>query len=428
MATLLTVVMQGCGRSTLRVDDLRAPEGPGSSADPALAVDPATGDWLLSWVGPDTSGGTWNVWFARSRDRGGSWSDPVRVSNKPDDVHPHGESSPRLVVSPRGVLAAVWTNSIDVPGRAWPASNIRFARSVDGGKTWSPTITLNDDTTGAPGGHIFHGAAWSGDSTLLVTWLDERGGAVPGDSASEVGGGGGAHPGHHPESNLEPDARIYLASSTNGGVRWASNRPLWGQACPCCRVSLARGPDGNVVAAWRKHFPGSVRDPVVAPVVAGPAPAETRVATDGWVYPGCPHTGPGVTVDSRGTIHVAWFSGKPKGAGVFYGRQPAGGSFGPPVEILSGTTSHPRVAALPDGGAIVAADVDSRRFSGVVLARISAAGRVVGRRNVASAMGADHPDVIALRDGSVLVAWTQKEKVAKDARTQIRIVRVLPNS
>jgi hypothetical protein len=406
-----------CGRESVRIEEVRSPSGTEAAADPSLALDPRSGDWLMTWV---NSG---NLWFARTSDSGATWSAPVRVTDKPDDVHPHGESSPRLVVSPRGTLAAVWTNSIDVPGRAWPASNIRFARSVDGGQTWSRAITLNDDTTGAPGGHIFHGAAWSGDSTLLVAWLDERGGAAPGDSGVE-----GAHPGHHPETTLEPDATIYLARSLNGGARWGPNQPLWGAACPCCRVSLARGPDGNVVAGWRKHFPGSVRDPVVANVSNGATPPPvTRVATDGWVYPGCPHTGPGVTVDARGTIHVAWFTGKPNGEGVFYGRQPAGAgaSFSAPVQVVGGRmTAHPRVAALPDGGAVVATDVESRRYNGLVVARISPDGALRGRRDVASALGADHPDVIALADSTVLVAWTQKEKTDGEARTIVRIARV----
>lgn len=416
-----------CGGSgSPQVTEVSTPVSPGPTADPALAIDAASGDWLLTWVGADSSAATWNLWFARSPDHGTSWSDPVRVSDKANDVHPHGESSPRLVASPRGILAAVWTNSMDVAGRAWPASNIRFARSSDGGVTWSRAITLNDDTAQAPAGHIFHGAAWSGDSSLLVAWLDERTGATAGNVEQE-----GAHPGHHPSSDLEPDARVYLASSTNAGARWGPNHPLWGAACPCCRVSLARGPDGNVVAAWRKHFPGSVRDPVVAPVTSDPSPQpETRVSTDGWVYPGCPHTGPGVTVDGRGATHVAWFTGKLGGEGVFYARQPASNaaSFGAPVAVFPGrlTSAHPRVAALPDGGAIVATDVESRQFIGMAFARITADGRLSGRREIASKLGVDHPDAVALPDSTVLVAWTEKENVGGEPRTRIRITRVVP--
>lgn len=140
-----------CSPEGVRFEDVRSPSGTEAAADPSLAVDPRSGDWMMTWVGNG------NLWFARTSDRGANWSTPVRVTSTNDDVHPHGESSARLVVSPRGVLAAVWTNSIEVAGRQWPASNIRFARSTDGGTTWSRTITLNDDTTAAPGGHIFRG-------------------------------------------------------------------------------------------------------------------------------------------------------------------------------------------------------------------------------------------------------------------------------
>jgi hypothetical protein len=284
-------------------------------------------------------------------------------------------------------------------------------------------VTLNDDTSAAPGGHIFHGAAWSGDSTLLVAWLDERGGASPGDSAD-----GGGHPGHHPASDEEPDARVYLAMSPNGGAKWVANTPMWGAACPCCRVSLARGPDGNVLAAWRKHFPGSVRDPVVAPLSGGgSAPAEIRVATDGWVYPGCPHTGPGLTVDARGTTHVAWYVGKQGAAGVFYARTPRVGAdpFARPVAVISAATmptAHPRVAALPGGGALVASDVDAAGRPVLVVARISADGRVAGRSEAAHSDGADHPDMLALPDGTALVAWAQRS----GEHSVVRIARVRP--
>jgi len=143
-------------------------------------MDPATGDLLLSWVGGDSSG--WHVYVARSTDRGAAWSAPVRVTDREHDVHPHGESSPRLVAGPGGTLAVAWTNSVPAPGRRWPGSNIRFARSTDGGHTWEAAITLNDDSARGPAGHIFHGAAWAADSTLLVAWMDERGGVTPMDA------------------------------------------------------------------------------------------------------------------------------------------------------------------------------------------------------------------------------------------------------
>lgn len=399
------MIGSSCGGAPT-VQEVASPSGTTDAADPGLAVDPKTGDWLMTWVSGN------DLWFARSRDQGATWTSPVKVTDKTGDVHPHGESSPRLAVSPRGVLAAVWTNSIEVPGRRWPASNIRFSRSLDGGATWSHALTLNDDTAAAPGGHIFHGAAWDGDSTLLVAWMDERGGATPGDSADEG-------------SDAEPDARIYLATSANGGARWTPNKALWGAACPCCRVSLTRMPGGHVIAGWRKHFPGDVRDPVIGAVGESYANTELRVATDGWVYPGCPHTGPGIAVDSGGVVHATWYVGKPGAARVAYARINNNGVFGAPVAVVSARTlptAHPRVAVLSGGGAIVASDIDAKGRSMLVVARISSSGSVAGLREFAGSDGADHPEMLSLADGTVLVAWAQRSGDA----SRVRLARVGP--
>ena len=420
LAAATASALAACGGAGPELTELAPPVGAAQSADPDLAVDPATGDLLLSWVGGDSSG--WNVYVARSVDRGAAWSAPVRVTDREHDVHPHGESSPRLVAGPGGTLAAAWTNSIPAPGRRWPGSNIRFARSTDGGRTWEAAITLNDDTARGPAGHIFHGAAWAADSTLLVAWMDERGGVTPMDAEATE------HTGHHPEESEEPDATVYLAQSTDLGRSWSPNRPLWGAACPCCRISLVRGPDGAVVAGWRQHFAGNVRDVVVAPVGSEPAPAGARVHADDWVYPGCPHTGPGVAVDARGSAHVAWYTGKPGAAGVFYAKRSGTGGFGAPTALVRAATlptAHPRLAALPDGGAVIAWDVTGDGRSVLMIARLAADGDIVWKKEVPRSGKADHPEVVAYDDGTAVVAWTDLAASAEGSR--LRAVRIGAN-
>jgi hypothetical protein len=420
LAAAAASAVAACGGAGPELTELAPPVGSAQSADPDLAVDPTTGDLLLSWVGGDSSG--WHVYVARSTDRGAAWSAPVRVTDREHDVHPHGESSPRLVAGPGGVLAAAWTNSIPAPGRRWPGSNIRFARSTNGGRTWGAAITLNDDTARGPAGHIFHGAAWAADSTLLVAWMDERGGVTPMDAEVTE------HTGHHPEENEEPDATVYLAQSTDLGRSWSPNRPLWGAACPCCRISLVRGPDGAVVAGWRQHFAGNVRDVVVAPVGLEPAPAGSRVHADDWVYPGCPHTGPGVAVDARGSAHVTWYTGKPGAAGVFYAKRSGTGEFGAPTPLVRAATlptAHPRLAALPDGGAMVAWDVTGDGRSVLMIARLAADGDIVWKKEVPRSGKADHPEVAVYGDGTAVVAWTDLAASAEGSR--LRAVRVGAN-
>lgn len=398
---LLGLSAWGCGNgSGLRVSKLATPSaGQPQSADPSLAVVPGSGDLVLSWIEGD--GKVWELYTARSTNRGGKWSSPVRVAGgteAPDEVHPHGESSPRLVVGPGERMALVWPNSITVPGRKWPATMLRFARSGDGGLHWSNPITLNDDTTRVPVSHQFHGAAWSGDSGLTVAWLDEREVAAPLASGSDG----------DPEHAAEPDASIYLATSPDFGGSWGPNRRAWEAACPCCRVSLARGRDGRAIAAWRQHFPGNVRD-VVTAVADDRSSEPKRVHPDDWTYAGCPHTGPAIATGTDGTVHVAWYTGKEGGLGVYYARQTPSGGAGPAVALVTGAglgVAHPAVVALPDGGALAAYDgaADGKRL--ISLARLLPGGRLAGRLLVSGSEDGRYPQLAVLNDSVAVVGWT----------------------
>lgn len=388
------------------------------AADPALAVDPATGDLLFSWMEGDTSG--YSIRFARSSDGGTTWSPAVTVTGPATDLKPHAESAPRLVAGP-GAIAIVWSNSTSAPGRKWPGSNVRIARSTDAGRTWSAALTLNDDSSSsAGGGHLFHGAAWSGDSGLVVAWMDSR---VEGRGAAGTRGRGEeaniAH--EHADADAEPDATVFAAVSRDFGATWETrNRPLWGQACPCCRIALARDPLGGVRGAWRHHYPGNIRDIVVARI-GQREPA--RVHVDGWEYPGCPHAGPGLMVDSSGVSHVGWYVGKEGSAGVFYARQSAAGTAesAAPVALVSGRTlpvAHVSVAARRGGGAYVGYDVNAEGRSVAALAVIDGTGRVTRQIALATEEGADHPQVAQVA-GVVVVAWTQR-----GAKSRVAMVRV----
>lgn len=409
-----------CSRPTLQVTDIGLPTGASTqSGDPALAREPGTGAVYLAWVaGPADAR---NVQFARSADGGATWGDPVRVTVEPGDVGPpHGEAAPRIVTAGRGRVALVWSRSVPVPGRRWPASSIRFARSLDGGSTWSGPVTLNDDSTGAPGTHTFHGAAWSGDSGIVAAWLDERGGKD--------------FPGHHHAAaspaatpTTESDARIFVATSADFGASWAPNRHVWGAVCPCCRIALARDEVGEIVSAWRQHLPGNVRDVVTAPIAPEPADP-VRVHADDWEYPGCPHTGPALAVGRDGVRHVAWYTGKPGREGVYYARvDSAGGAQGEPVPLVTGATvrtAHSSAIALADGGALVATDVGTNGGRAIRVARILPDGRLGAAVTIPDSDEGSYPQLAAAEGGSALVAWTMPEGES----TRLRLARVAVES
>jgi hypothetical protein len=395
------LISWGCsGSGGMRVTPLENPSAGGAqSADAALAVAPASGDLVLGWVEGD--GATWSLYTARSNDGGGQWSAPVKVasgSGAPDEVHPHGESSPRLVLGPGDQMAFVWPNNIKVPGRKWPAAMLRFARSEDGGLHWSKPVTLNDDTTGALVSHQFHGATLVGDSGMVVAWMDEREAAAPITSGADG----------HAEHAAEPDAAIYMTVSSDFGRTWGPNRVGWRAACPCCRISLARTADGQAIAAWRKHFPGNVRDVVTAVVGTEPTEPE-RVHPDDWAYAGCPHTGPAIATGTNGSSHVVWYTGKQGKVGVYYARQVGQGGGGAAVELISGPAlgvAHPAVAALPDGGALAAYDVSADGERAIRVARLGPDGRKRGTAAVSGSEGGKYPQLAVLDDSTAVVAWT----------------------
>lgn len=404
MLTALALLLGGCRGERSGYAILEGPARGGPAGDVSLATDPVTGDLLATWV--MAADGGWRIEFARSADAGDTWTSPVAVTPGSGETGPpHGEASPRLVAGRDGRLAVFWSRPVPVAGRQWPASDMRMAHSLDGGKTWSAPRTLNSDSASTPGTHTFFGAAAFGDSGLIAAWLDER------DPHSLAG-----HRERLPDTSHEPtseaDARIFAVVSHDFGGHWNADEGLWGAVCPCCRVSLAAAPDGQVMAAWRQHFPGNVRDIVTAGIV--PVSAPSRVAADDWVYPGCPHTGPAIAVDAEGATHVAWFTGKEGKAGIFYSR--SGGS---PVALVSAPTlpaSHVVLAALADGGAFAALDVSATGERRIEAVRLGPDGAIRRRMPVEDSDGGRYPQLALLGDSVAVLAWTQRDS--------LRLVRI----
>ena len=390
-AWVALLLLGACQRAP-RVEPIEGPRITGQqSADPAIAVDAASGDLLIAWVEGDSAG--YRLMFARSPDEGATWSEPVAVTTSLAEVEPHAEASPRIVAA-RGVIGLAWPRQHSVPGRRFPASQLRFARSTDGGRAWSAPITLNDDTTAAaPAGHTFHGATVAGDSAFVVAWLDSR---------RDVQGA-------HSDAGHEGSA-VYTATSQDLGATWQpANQRWWGDACPCCRVSLAPVGD-DVLAAWRGHFPGDVRDIVTARLRTGMQPE--RVHADDWVFPGCPHSGPALAV-ANDQAHLAWFTGAPGRMGIYYARPGTS-----PVRVVGGEqlpTGHPALAVM-DRAALVAVNLNARGERVLSVARV--AGTKVQVAEVPASQGADHPQLLRISDDAALLAWTQ------DARVRLARVRL----
>ena len=307
---------------------------------------------------------------------------PVVVAG--DDVSSHTQAGPRLaravpdgVAASDGGLVVAYVVEQAVEGRRFPASDLRVARSDDGGRTWSVPVQPYADP-GFATGHTFHSLAAGPDGTVVVAWLD---GTARDRARQQTAGAGHAVPVHlvhegedHSAGRggaADPGTQLVVAHSTDGGRTFATPATVASGTCQCCRTALAVAPDGAVYAAWRHIFDGGERDMAVARSDDGGATwgAPVRVHRDGWAIDGCPHSGPAVTVDAEGTVHVAWSTGAPGRTGVWHAASAdRGATFGMPQPLAAPAPLGQVRAATVDGHAVLAFENTATRTVSVVRA------------------------------------------------------------
>ena len=310
---------------------------------PTVALDSA-GTAYVAWV--SSAGGTTDVFLTSMVD--GVAGAAVRVNDRPGDAATHAQAPAQVAVASDGKVYVAWITQQDVPGRRFPASDLRLARSDDGGRTFAPAVTVNDDG-GFVSGHHFHDLGVGPDGVVYVSWLDSR----EKDAFRAAGGAEApAHDGHHDhdhaphgDASQEPGTEVRIARSFDGGRTFGASTVIASGSCECCRTRLAFGPDGAVYVAWRHQFGANVRDPAIARSDDGGRSftAPVRVHPDGWLLEGCPHSGPSLAIDSRGRVHLAWYTGAEGRAGLYHAvSTDRGATFSGPAPIvtdLPGTTT-----------------------------------------------------------------------------------------
>lgn len=100
------------------------------------------------------------VFYMTSTDRGNTWSAPILVTS-PVRVGATTNFT-RLAVASSGGLHIVWTE-LTLPS-GWPPLGVFYARSTDGGLTWSQPFAL------APDGHLEANIVIANESTVHTVW------------------------------------------------------------------------------------------------------------------------------------------------------------------------------------------------------------------------------------------------------------------
>jgi hypothetical protein len=362
--------------------------------DPAVAMT-RDGEVLVAYADQSRK----NVFLQRHRRDGTLVSAPTNVSRSDATF----SWLPRLVVdSDGGEVLALWQEIVFSGGSH--GGEIFFARSTDGGRTFTAPTNLSNDPAGSGKGRL-SAESWDNGSlaiarapngTIHVAWSDYEG-------------------------------RLWLRRSDDAGESFSRRIHLGGdEAQPARAPSIAADVRGRVHVAW------SVGESATADVRVASSndgrSFETRVLSS----PGAQADAPRLAVDGRSVLHLV-HAEKPIDGGswrIVYRRLPnATGGFEAPrlLPVRSGEDARfPQIGADDQGGVVVSWE----RF-GAGAARPNGLGLVVSRDRGDSFAAAGVPNVAGPslgQSGSQQGMLTQKLAVNETGGVAVANSTFRPNA
>jgi hypothetical protein len=302
-----------------------------SQLGPPVRVSPESSDAAEPVVAAGSDGTAYVAWiehrahkesdlFVAQLDReGNTVGPPVRVNMKAGEATAWRGDPPTLAVAPDGALYVGWTARTGTQGHA---TTLYLSASRDGGRTFAPPVRVNDDEQ--PVAHGMHSLAVASDGRLHLAWLDDRNLGPPPAAATTPPSASAQKKMEQMEQNRE----VFTAYSADGGRSFSRNRRVAGEACPCCKTSMAVAGDGRVYVGWRQVLPGEYRHIAVS---SSGDRGETFsppkiVSDDQWVIAGCPVSGPALSVAGDGALRVMWYTAGERGTpGLYWAQSQDGG-------------------------------------------------------------------------------------------------------
>jgi hypothetical protein len=314
------------------------------------------------------------------------WRSIAAVNATPEPVSADGENRPKLAFGPLGEMYVTWTS----PTSAKYTADIRFARSLDAGKSWSAPVTVHRDRQRIA--HRFESLLVDREGRIWITWIDKR----------DL---------HLAEKSERPyaGAAIYYAYSEDRGTSWRGDFKLADNSCECCRVALTLNAQGRPAAMWRHVFGTNERDHAFAELTPERKANAKRVTFDRWSIDACPHHGPGLAIAGDAIRHAVWFTMINGQGRVFYGQlsdeQPKHAR-----ELPSGA-SHADIAVNSSSVAIA-----WKRFDGTAT-RVETwvsqdGGRTFAEGAVLSTRGKSDQPRLASSERGIFLVWRQEHQTS----------------
>ncbi|MGH8703977.1 MAG: sialidase family protein, partial [Burkholderiales bacterium] len=316
--------------------------------DLSVAID-ERGEAAVAWVDQARK----DVLFQRFSAEGARLGEPVNVSRSPAVF----SWLPRVALSPREPrkVFVLWQEIIFSGGSH--GGDILFARSEDGGKTFSGPLNLSNSIAGDGKGRISRDI-WHNGSLDLATGAD---GAVY-------------------AAWTEYEGALWFSRSSDGGKNFSPPRRVagGGREKPARAPSLALGPERAVYLAWTVGEDAAADIHLAKSADGGASFSEPRIVAPSPGYSDAPK----LALDPRGVLHLAYAesSGGPfEPSHIRYTRSMDGArTFEPAREISGPGAGFPALSADAKGNLYVLWELfrDPRHYPrGLALAVSRDAGR-----------------------------------------------------
>ncbi len=337
-----------------------------------------------------------NAVIASSADGGKTWSAQRRVNSEVEAVQGE-ENGPKVAFDGNNRAFVVWS----IPGAKGnkTRANIRFAME-DGmvGFTQARTVNEIKDTARFP---ILESAP---DGNLILAWIDRR------------------------VDNPKP-RQLYMMRLSPEGKALTTSYSVGQGLCECCKLGVAFADRGKTVyIVDRQVDDDQIRNHVLRKSIDGGRTfaAPVLISNDGWQVSSCPHSGPSIGRDSRGKLHVTWFTlgRSEKEAGIYYSvSKDEGTSFAPRRLVHANTAPEILYSTLAVGSNdtvyLAWSNLDSNNRAQVFLRTVSDDGRSWGPvQQVSNAKGNASRPVLAASKNQLHLAWTETD--GEESRVVLR--------
>jgi hypothetical protein len=324
------VLISGSAPRVAPADPVTVIRVPGGGVQPEVVTDRSGTVHLVYLAGEARAA---NVFYARSRDGGRTFSRAVRVNSQDGSAIAAGTvRGAQIAVAASGRVHVVWNGS-DLalprpprnPKTGGTGMPMLYARSNAAGTSFEPQRNLMTQTTNLDGG----GSVAAIERSVYVGW--------------------GAHPADG--DGTEDARRVWLARSSDEGATFSKEQPIAGAGtgvCGCCALRLFSG-GGSLHALYRSATNATGRD-VYALVSRDRGQTFQARKVHDWTIGACPMTT--MAIGGRETILHAW---ETDGQVYFAAADGSGPVHAPPMTEAKDIArrKHPRLAVSAAGAVLL---------------------------------------------------------------------------